>query len=174
MRRRLRPILAGLTFLVVLFCAATARLMIWPARGMPRSVGAIVMLSGPGNRMQAAVRLAREHRARVLVVSRGHEGYGNPCPAPVPDIKLICFEPVPASTRGEAEFVGRLARRYHWHSLTLVTSVPQDSRARQRVEACFPGRVYVVTASLSWTAWPGQIVYEWGATIKMDLLQPGC
>src|SRR5579872_5091952 len=72
MRRRLRPILVGLAVLVVLFCAATARLMIWPTQGMPGRVGAIVMLSGPGDRMQAAVRLAREHRAPVLVVSRGH------------------------------------------------------------------------------------------------------
>jgi hypothetical protein len=166
--------LAGLAALVVLFCAATARLVIWPARGMPGHVSAIVMLSGPGDRMRAAVRLAREHRAPVLVVSRGHEGYGNPCPAPVQDVKLICFEPVPASTRGEAEYVGRLARRYHWRSLALVTSVPQDSRARQRIEACFPGRVFVMPVGIPWTSWPGAIAYEWGATLKMYLFQSGC
>ncbi len=174
MRRCFRPVLAGLAVLTVLFCAATARLMIWPARGMPPHVNAIVMLAGPGDRLPVALRLARSHRARVLVVSRGHEGYGSPCPQPVQGVRLICFEPVPATTRGEAEYVGRLARRSHWHSVTLVTSTPQDSRARQRVEACFPGRVYVITAGLPLTWWPWQIAYEWGATVKMYLLQRGC
>ena len=158
----------------LIFCAATARLMIWPARGMPPRVNAIVMLAGPGARLSTALRLAREHRAPVLVVSRGHDGYGSPCPGAIPGVSLICFEPVPASTRGEAEYIGRLARRSHWHSITLVTSTPQDSRARQRVHACFPGRLYVVTVGLPWTAWPWQVAYEWAATAKMYLLQPGC
>jgi hypothetical protein len=141
---------------------------------MPAHVAAIVMMAGPGNRLQAAVQLEREHRAPVLVVSRGNGGYGGPCPPPVSGVKLICFDPVPASTRGEAEFAGQLARRYRWNSIALVTSTPQDSRARQRMEACFAGRVYVVTVHIPWYSWPWEIIYEWAATLKMYLLQPGC
>jgi hypothetical protein len=174
MMRRLRPVLIGLAVIAALFCTATARLMIWPARGMPPHVDAIVMLAGPGYRLPVALNLTRVHRAQILVVSRGHDGYGSPCPDPITGVRLICFEPVPATTRGEAEYVGRLAKRSHWHSITLVTNTPQDSRARQRVEACFPGRVYVVTAGLPWKLWPWQIVYEWGATLKMYLLQRSC
>jgi hypothetical protein len=37
---------------------------------MPTTVDAIVMLAGPGDRLPAALQLAREHRAPVLVVSR--------------------------------------------------------------------------------------------------------
>jgi uncharacterized SAM-binding protein YcdF (DUF218 family) len=166
--------LAVLTAALIIFVAATARLFIWPARGMPPSVSAIVMLAGPGDRLKLALQLARERRAPFLVVSRGHEGYGGPCPRPVPRVRLICFEPSPASTRGEAQYVGRLARKYHWRSVALVTNTMQDSRARQRVERCFPGPVYVMTVGLPPTSWPGQIAYEWAATIKMIVWQRSC
>jgi uncharacterized SAM-binding protein YcdF (DUF218 family) len=173
-KRLLRLLLAGIVAAFVLFCAATARLFIWPTSGMPAHVDAIVMLAGPGDRPKTALRLASERRAPFLVVSRGFNGYGGPCPAPVPPVKLICFEPSPASTQGEAEFAGRLARRHHWHSVTLVTSTVQDSRARQRMQHCFAGHVYVVTVGLPRYSWPTQIAHEWAATIKMVAWQRGC
>lgn len=174
MSRLLRRVLTGLAAALVIFCAATARLMVWPVSGMPARVDAIVMMAGPGDRTKIAVQLAREHRAPVLVVSRGNQGYGGPCPPPISGVKLICFDPVPASTRGEAEFASRLARKYHWRSIALVTSAPQDSRARERMRACFAGHVYVVTVGVTWYSWPVQIAYEWAATLKMYLFQRGC
>ncbi len=73
---------------LVVFCAATARLFVWPASGMPARVSAIVMLAGPGDRLQAALRLAREGRAPFLLVSTGNQGYGGPCPPPPPHVRL--------------------------------------------------------------------------------------
>ena len=87
---------------------------------------------------------------------------------------VICFNPDPAHTSGEAEFVGRLARKYRWQSVALVTITPQDSRARLRVERCFAGPVYVMTAPLSLSAWPYQIAYEWGALVKALIFQRSC
>ena len=160
--------------MVVALVAASARLFVWPAQGMSARVSAIVMLSGPGDRLPEAVTLAREHRAPLLVVSRGHEGYGGPCPAKIPGVTLICFDPNPASTRGEAEVIGRLARRYHWRSVVLVTSRFQDTRARLRVGRCFGGKIYVVTVSQPLLDWPYQIAYEWGALFKALVLQRSC
>jgi uncharacterized SAM-binding protein YcdF (DUF218 family) len=171
---RLRRCVLTAAILVALFCALTARLFIFPASGMPSRVNAIVMLAGPGDRLPEAVRLAREHKANVLVVSRGYEGYSGPCPAPVPGVKLICFDPNPATTRGESEFVGRLARRYGWRTIALVTSTPQDSRARFRMGQCFSGKTFVVTVGLPFSSWPGEIAYEWGATIKSLVWQWSC
>ena len=153
---------------------ATARLFVWPAEGMPTRVGAIEMLAGPGNRLPVALQLAREHRAPILAVSQGRHGYGGPCPPPVPGVKLICFDPSPGNTRGEAEFAGRLAKRYHVTSLVLVTIRAQDTRARILAGACFGGPVYVVTAPLPLRSWPYQIAYEWGALIKALLLGRAC
>jgi hypothetical protein len=141
---------------------------------MPSSVSAIVMFAGPGERLPVALRLAREHRAPMLVVSQGQHGYGGPCPPPTPGIKLICFEPDPGDTHGEAEFAGRLAKQYHWNSIVLVTGPQQDTRARIRMERCFGGSVYVVTGSLPLGSWPYQIAYEWGALAKALIIQRSC
>lgn len=173
-RRPWRLILAWITIAITSMGATTARLFIWPVTGMPRHVNAIVVPAGPGDRLKLAVRLAHQRRARYLVISRGFHNYGSPCPATIPAIILICFEPDPASTKGEAEFAARLARQHHWHSIALVTSVVQDSRARWRMEHCFRGAVYVVTVGLPLRAWPYELAYEWAATIKMIALQPGC
>jgi hypothetical protein len=170
----LRRALAAVVGLVLAFVIATALLLVWPVQGMPARVNAIVMLAGPGDRMPVALRLASEHRAPVLVVSQGFDGYGSPCPPRPPGMALICFDPNPADTRGEAEYVGRLARQYHWGSLVLVVSRPQATRARLLMERCFSGPVYVSTAPLSFRSWPYEIAYGWGALAKALVLHRSC
>ena len=171
---RWRRIAFAALALIVAFGAVTARLFVWPAQGMPDRVSAIVMLAGPGNRMPVALQLAREHRARVLVISQGQHGYGGPCPPVTPGVKLICFDPNPGDTRGEAEFVGRLANKYRWNSVVLVTTRAQDTRARTVVGRCFSGSIYVVTGSVPLGNWPYQVVYEWGALFKALVLYRTC
>jgi hypothetical protein len=173
-RKRWRTTLIALAVVFVSFSAATARLFIWPVQGMPPRVSAIVMLDGPGSALNVAVRLAEQHRAPFLVISRGTVASHDPCPQPLPNVQLICFNPVPATTQGEAEFVGRLAKKYHWQSIAVVAITPQDSRARLRVERCFAGDVYVVTAPIRPITWPYQIAYEWAALAKALLIQRGC
>ncbi|HWF80821.1 MAG TPA: hypothetical protein VN695_09565 [Streptosporangiaceae bacterium] len=172
----LRTALLALAVAIAVLTAATARLFLWPAQGLPGKVSAIVMLAGPGDLLSRAVDLARTGRAPFLVISLGKPQSGNQCPPRIPGVKLVCFNPVPASTQGEAEFVGRLARRHDWRSVALVTITPQDTRARLRIERCFPGRVYVVTAppDPTQTNWPYQIVYQWGALFKALILQRSC
>ena len=164
-RVRRRAFAAAMAF-VAAFGLITARLFVWPAQGMPARVSAIVMLAGPGNRLPVALQLAREHRAPMLVVSQGVDGYGGPCPSVPPGLKLICFDPNPADTRGEAEFVGRLAKEYRWDSVVLVTSRAQDTRARILVGRCFSGPIYAMTGSLPLGNWPYQVTYQWGALFK--------
>ena len=143
---------------------------------MPARVDAIVMLNGPGNRLPTALGLAWANRAPVAVISRGSPQWvtGGNCAPQIPGVRVICFSPDPATTQGEAEFAGRLARRYHWRSIVLVTTTPQDTRARLRMERCFPGSIYVMTAPLHAYEWPYALAYEWGATIKALLLQRSC
>jgi hypothetical protein len=172
--RRWRRALLALVLIIVAFCAATARLFIWPAQGMPPQVSAIVMLDGPGNTLDVAVRLAEQHRAPFLVVSQGSPASRDPCPRQVRGVTLICFNPVPATTQGEAEFVGRLARKYRWHSIAVVAITPQASRARLRMERCFAGQVYMVTARLTRSSWPYQIRYEWAALVKALVAERNC
>ena len=174
--KRRRLVTIALAVFLIAGCVVTGRLFVWPARGMPARVSAIVMLNGTGDRLGTAERLAWQHRAPYLVISRGSPvyGHGSDCAPRIPQVDVICFDPSPATTRGEAEFVGRLARKYHWQSIVLVTITPQDSRARLRVERCFTGPVYVVTAPLSPWKWPYEIAYEWAALIKALVFQPSC
>lgn len=166
--------LACLTVLVIVFVAATARLLIWPVQGSPPRVNAIVVLAGPGDRMSAALALAREHRAPVLVVSRGWMGYGGPCPPPIPGVRTICFDPNPGDTRGEADYVSTLARHNGWHSLLIVAIRPQAVRAQLLFKRCFGGQVYLSTAALPAGSWPYQIAYGWGALVKAALIVRNC
>jgi hypothetical protein len=172
----LRLVATVLVVLITAVSAVTARLFVWPEQGMPARVSAIVMLNGPGNRLSTAEDLAWQQRAPFVVISRGSNywGHGSICAPAIPHVTVICFDPNPATTKGEAEFVGQLARKYHWKSLVLVTTTPQDTRARLRVERCFTGPVYVVTASLPLTAWPYEIAYEWAATVKALAFQRTC
>jgi hypothetical protein len=159
---------------LLVVCALTTRLFVWPAQGMPSRVDAIVMLDSPGHPLTLAVRLAAQHRAPYLVVSQGTPVSRDPCPRPVPGVTLICFNPVPPTTQGEAEFIGRLAKKHHWRSIAVVAITPQDTRARLRVERCFPGQVYVVTAPIRPGTWPYQIGYEWAALVKALFIQRSC
>jgi DUF218 domain len=169
-----RRILIAAMALLLVFGVLSGRLLVWPARGMPQRVDAIVMLAGPGDRLDLALQLAREQRAPVLVVSRGWQGYGGPCPPKTPGVMLICFDPNPGNTRGEAEFAGHLAERYRWRSIVLVTTPAQDTRARILMRRCFSGSIFAVTASMPWEDWPYQVAYGWGALVKALVLQRAC
>lgn len=160
--------------MIGIFCLVTTRLFVWPAEGAPARVDAIIMLAGSGDRQDVALQLARQHQAPVLVISQGSHGYGGPCPPKTSDATVICFDPDPANTRGELEFVGRLAVRYHWRSLVLVTTRTQDTRARVLARRCFSGSVYVSTAPLPWVDWPYQIAYGWGSLVKALILYRTC
>ena len=160
--------------LVTLFVVLTARILIWPIQGAPARVDAIVMLAGPGDRLPAALLLAREHRAPVLVVSRGWMGYGGPCPPPTAGVTTICFEPNPGDTRGEAEFVSALAKREGWQSLLIVATRPQAARSQLVFGRCFSGQIYVSTAPITASSWPYQIAYGWGALLKAVFLTRSC
>lgn len=172
--RARRGLLLALAIVVLAVIAATARLFVWPDQGMPPRVSAIVMLDRPGDTPSAAVRLAEQHRAPFLVISLGTSESGYGCPRPIPGVRLICFNPSPGTTQGEAEFIGRLARTYRWRSVAVITVAPQDTRARLRIGRCFPGPVYVAPTPIALTSWPYQIAYEWGALAKALLVQRRC
>jgi uncharacterized SAM-binding protein YcdF (DUF218 family) len=180
-RTRRRVVIGTITAVFLAFCGLTARLFVFPVSGMPAHVDAIVMMAGPGDRFWTALRLASQHRAPVLVLSSGDRGPngsgrtpGRPCGPPIPGVRTICFNPNPDTTQGEAEYAARLARQYHWHSVALVTITAQDSRARLRMERCFSGHVYVMTAPTPVKYWPYELAYEWAATIKALTINRSC
>ena len=77
-RRRRRWRIAGLVALVLLigFGAATARLFVLPARGMPARVDAIVMMNGPRRAGSTPRWTSPSRTGPALVISRGNSYYG--------------------------------------------------------------------------------------------------
>ena len=171
---RLRRTLVVLAAVGTLFVAATARLFVWPARGAPAHADAIVLFNGRGDRIDEAFALAYAHVAPNLLISRGSRNATNSCSPPIPGVAVTCFDPDPVTTQGEAEFAGRMAATHHWASVVLVTSRPQDTRARLRMAQCFGGRIYVATAPLPRQEWPKAVAYEWGALAKAMVIERGC
>lgn len=171
---KVRRLVAGMGLAATLALAATARLFVWPARGVPAHADAIVLFNGRGDRIDEAFALAYAHVAPNLLISRGTVDATNSCAPPIPGVTVTCFDPDPATTQGEAEFAGRTASSHHWHSLVLVTSRPQDTRARVRMARCFAGRISVATAALPRSEWPLAVAYEWGALAKAVLLERAC
>ena len=159
---------------VVLFLAATARLFVWPPTDRPTRADAVVALGGdPGQlRAQKAIALARAGYAPVALISLGG-AVEAPCPHPVAGVRIDCFRADPLDTRGEAEYVGRVAARNHWTTLLLVSGTTQATRARMLFERCTSARLVVVPQAEATSRLPYDIVYEWGALAKA-LLRRSC
>jgi hypothetical protein len=177
-RRWRWPIVSAVVVLLAGFAVATARLLVWPQQGMPARVDAIVMLNGPGNRLGTALELGWERRAPYLVISRGSPAWadGGNCAPPLSGVKVICFDPSPSTTQGEAEFIGRLASRYHWKTIVMVTITPQITPGRIWLSRCLPAgtSVYAVAAPLRAFAWPPLVLYEWGSIINAEVFSRSC
>ncbi|HKE67282.1 MAG TPA: hypothetical protein VKB59_21970 [Micromonosporaceae bacterium] len=175
-RSRVRMVAVLAVSLLLAFVAVTARVFVWPDLGaLPTRASAIVELGGQNDdgRDSVALQLAKAHRAAYLVQSTTVTDTTNCLPA-VPGVTVLCFHANPATTRGEAEWIGQTASRLGWTSVILVTTPDQAWRARLRVSRCFPGPVFVATAPLPTLAWFTQIPYQWAASIKALTVQRGC
>ena len=175
-RRRWRRLWIVVGIMVLLFSAVTSRLFIWPdLPPLPDQADAIVELGGPTIRDDAALALARNHLAPVLVQStREAEAGTDRCLPPVTGVTIMCFYPVPDTTQGEARAIGGLAAQHHWDSVVLVTTTDHAWRARLWVSRCFPGHVYVSTTPLPLRYWFRQIPYQWVASAKAVLVHRSC
>jgi uncharacterized SAM-binding protein YcdF (DUF218 family) len=167
---------AGLAILACAVC--TARLFIWPdLPPLPQRADAIVELGGPAieGRDRLAIHLAREHRAAFLVQSTTVKEAGTDrCLPATRSVTVLCFHPLPGTTRGEAQWIAREARRRNWRSVIVVTTPDQAWRARLRVRRCFDGEVYSATSRLPFSMWFRQIPYQWLASAKALTVQRAC
>ncbi len=147
-----------------------------PTVNKPEKVDAILVLGPPNvdDRAQAAYALARARYASTVVVSVESERQlqlTSACRNKNPAYQVICFQPDPATTRGEAREIGRLAEKHGWKSIIVVTSKYHVSRARLIVDRCLPGTVLMVAApgKPSATKWAYEFAYQSGAYVKAFL-----
>ena len=177
-RRRRRTVATVVALVALMFVGATARIFVWPELPpLPDHADAIVELGGENDygRDSVALALARAHKAPLLIQStRPADALSDTCLPPVPGVRILCFNPVPDTTRGEARYIGQLATQLHWTSVIIVTTPDQAWRARLRVSRCFDGAVYVSTAPLPAFDWIRQVPYQWLASVKALTVQRSC
>lgn len=173
--RRLRVIAAVVSVFFAAFCVLSARLFVFPTTGAPARVDAIVVLGGSGDRLGLGLQLAREGRAPYLVLSMGLPWLPpGICTQDVGAAKVICFQPNPDTTQGEAEGASRIAKSHGWSSLLLVTTQDQVWRAHLRFQRCYAGQIYGASVHVPWYMWPHAIVYQWAGTVKAEIFQRSC
>jgi len=169
---------------VGLWIVAVAVLFVWPQANtgaLAHSDAVVVLSGGRDSRLDPALKLVERGIAPILVISspfqdarwttahrlcRGQDGH-------LP-FKVICFEAVPYSTRGEAETVARLARHDGWKRIIVVTSMYHVTRARMLFRRCFHGDLSTVGTSAPLLTLPEEWAFETGKLIVQTFFERGC
>lgn len=110
----------------------------------------VVFAGGRGERLSKAERLLQQDAAPTLVISNGRDARwpaANRLCASRQRFEVVCSQPHPDTTRGEARMVGDLAARRGWRSVVVVTSTYHARRARLLLRRCFDGQLQVVAAA---------------------------
>jgi uncharacterized SAM-binding protein YcdF (DUF218 family) len=141
MLRVLALVVVGSIVLITAFFA-------WPHDDPPARADAVVVLEGSKTRLPLGLELVHDGYAPLLVVSRGDRKFleRRLCSGEL-GVRVICFVADPPSTQGEAEFIGRLAKRHGFTRLDVVTSKFHAFRARMLVRRCYHGELRMVGSS---------------------------
>ena len=110
----------------------------------------VVFAGGRGERLSKALVLVQQHVAPVLVISNGRDARwqaANQLCASRQRFEVLCPQPDPDTTRGEARMVQDLAARRGWRSVVVVTSTYHARRAQLLLGRCFDGQLQIVAAS---------------------------
>jgi uncharacterized SAM-binding protein YcdF (DUF218 family) len=175
-----RRLTVAVLVLLLVWLAGCFLLVVRPPTNRPVRSDAILVLGSPtvDGRLEEGLRLAEAGYADTLVISigwaKGRQRIAA-CADDNPRYRVICFQPDPPTTRGEAQELGRLARQRNWNSVLVVTSVYHVSRARLIVDRCMPGTVRMVATSArpSLAGWAYQFGYQTGGFAKA-LLHRSC
>jgi hypothetical protein len=160
--------------LVVVAAIVETRLYVVPASDGARPADAVVVLGGQAYeaRLRTADAMLKKYPGSVVVVSIPG---GITCPPQPPGATaILCFSPNPSTTQGEARTAAKLAAKYGWKSMEVVTTADQVWRARLRFSRCWSGDLSMVRSDSSIYLRVRAAAYETAATIKAETLQRGC
>lgn len=149
----------------------------------PQQADAVVMLGGASNeRMLDAMMIRFDLKAPYLVLSntdtKGNASADEYCDnhsnkTVYPDV--ICFDPEPMDTRGEARALAKLADEYQWKNMIVVTSTYHIKRAGLLMEQCVNANVTMMSTAPQFNTWQWfrRFVIETGGLIDVTL-NPQC
>lgn len=118
-----------------------------PSEVPPNTDAVVVFAGGEGERLPAALDLIEREQISNLLISTGvGDGPGaqerrDLCRTGIDGVEVVCFEPSPDDTAGEAAEFGRIASANRLTNVVVVTSSYHVARAAMRLEQCFAGEV---------------------------------
>lgn len=137
----------------------------------------LVLAPVPDDRLDYAEWLMEQGHADMLAVSVPSSAANGPT-AKICDQQrsypVVCFEPGPVTTRGEARALRDLAETHGWRSADVLTAQSHASRTRVLMERCFNGVLHVIPerqqlppVSLNTNSWVYRYLYETAAFVKV-------
>ncbi len=180
--RQLLSVSLVLASLITVASIATDRLFVNPRYDTVRRSDAVVVIAGGPWRLRKGIELVERRTAPLLIVSNPNgkwaykgeaphlcDGHGRKRP-----YEVICFDPVPESTQGEARFVKRIAAERHLRSIIVVTSYFHVTRARIEMRRCYKGRLAVIGTPLQTVKKWFWVALEWPKLAYAETLNRGC
>ena len=146
--------------------------------GRPIHANAVVVLEGSSPRLPEGLKLVEQGYAPLLVISKGDHkkleaklcaGRGLPA-----HVRVVCFVANPLATRGEAEFVGRLARKLDLDRIDVVTSQFHVFRAELLFKRCYHGELRMVGVTQPFWKFPWYAVTETAKLAYQLVFARGC
>ena len=173
-----RTIAVVLATVVLVWAVAAAIVFALYHGGDPIRADAVVVLQGSKTRLPVGMKLVEEGYAPLLVISRGDRKQleARLCSGRqrIPRVTVLCFEANPSSTRGEAEFVGRLARQRGLKTVDVVTSQFHVFRAGIVIRRCFHGALRMVGSPQETWKLPWQALNETAKLAYQLTVARGC
>ncbi|GGF23038.1 YdcF family protein [Williamsia phyllosphaerae] len=174
-----RVALSGIA-LVVLITLIGLPVYVFPVvADSPRPVDVIMVLGGrQDGREDYAISLAEKGLAPVVLVSDPYD-QTDPYMQAICDrphaVKVLCFDPDPRTTRGEARFLRDQAAQNHWNSAMVITFTPHLARADYIVSRCFTGDLVMAEyrSHLDVPYWAYMYAYQTAGFVRA-VAQSGC
>ncbi|GAA5193123.1 hypothetical protein GCM10023346_16980 [Arthrobacter gyeryongensis] len=176
---------AVIAALAIFWAVAGIFLYVAPPSDEPKHADVLFVLGPPDQRIVYAEQLMQHGYAPTLAVSSpiGKDGRftASICRAQRP-YRIICFDPDPVTTQGEARALKKLSDQYGWKSANVLTAQFHVTRARVIVRRCYGGDLQMVAdrTDLPLTSltnptysWAYQYIYQTAAFVKVAI-HPEC
>ncbi|WP_375388516.1 YdcF family protein, partial [uncultured Amnibacterium sp.] len=147
--------------------------LVLPQTGpLPRHADVVLVLGPPiPERVATAERLLDDGTVSAALVSVPYDRVPQQLEALCARTDVVCADPDPRTTRGEARLLRRYAAQRGWSSAVVVSMTAHLTRARTIVGRCFSGPITMVASGEPPShGWVYQYLYQTAATVKSWIL----
>jgi uncharacterized SAM-binding protein YcdF (DUF218 family) len=181
-RKSLSRTMAFCAAVVALWVTAGFFLYVAPHTDVPEHADVLFVLAPQGDRMEFAEQLMDQGVAGTLAVSapQGTDDSAALCKQNRA-YRVVCFDPDPVTTQGEARALKRLSEEYGWKGAVVLTAQFHVSRARVLMQRCYHGDLGMIAFGREMplvgfphegrSSWAYHFVYESAAFIKVAINQ---